>query len=142
MPQEDIGLRQYIAMLEKDEARLKVDLGEVRIAKAHAQRILVERGIDRAVLPSIGISIPENGTMPYAGLGNQAAALKFLKDTGRSAHTSEICDALKRGGIESRAKDFPTSIFGSLKRLVKMGDVDKVGRSQWIVKDGGSNPLV
>ena len=76
MPQEDIGLRQYIAMLEKDEARLKVDLDEVRIAKAHAHR---------AVLPSIGISIPENGTMPYAGLGNQAAALKFLKDTGRSA---------------------------------------------------------
>ena len=139
MSQGDMGLLQYVAELERDEARLRKDLDEVRIAKTHAQRILKAGRTQNAVIPSdfnaathaVGDEAPIGDTPPYRGLGNEDAIIKLLDDGkhGRMS-TSEIAAALKKGGLGSQATNLPATIFGALKRLKGKGKVVKLGEGR------------
>ena len=138
MSQEDMGLRQYIAELARDEARLSKDLAEVRIAKAHAQRIVKESStqrvgipVDHNVVTRVGDEIPEGDFQPYQGLGNEGAIMKLLHDgERRPMSTRQITEALNMGGLESEATNLPATIFGALKRLKRKGKVVKLGEGR------------
>ena len=131
MSQEDIGLRQYVAELARDEARLTKDLAEVRIAKAHAQRFGKASRVDHNVVTRIGDEIPEGDSQPYQGLGNEAAIMKLLHDDERGPmSTRQIVKALKMGGLESEATNLPATLFGALKRLKGKGKVVKLGKAR------------
>ena len=130
MLQQDIGLSQYIAVLEEDESRLQKELDEIRIAKNHALRIREENSI-----PPPGTTVLEDTTKPYRGMGNESAVLKLLStSTSGPMKTSDISNTLEKGGLESEAKNLQANIFGTLRRLSKKGSVTKIGdgrRTRW-----------
>ena len=151
MSQEDMGMLQYIAELERDEARLTKDLGEVRIAKAHAQRIVKASRTQKVVIPidsnvvtGVGNETPGGDSQPYRGLGNEGAIMKLLHDgERRPMSTRQITEALKMGGLESEATNLPATIFGALKRLKGKGKVVKLGegrRIRWAAPSSVSLP--
>lgn len=144
MPDRGIGLLQYVARLEKDKARLERELEEISIALNHAQRVIQEGGIRKAELPGSEptngqpVEEPKDATLPFRGLGNESAIVKLLKSTDRGPlKTAQIGELLEEGGLESEAKNLTATLFGSLKRLVKKGEVVKVGegrRTRWVAK--------
>jgi hypothetical protein len=135
-----MGLREYLADLEEQERRLEALIQEIRIAKAHARKTLERRAppsrppaIEAA--PAVQADKPEEsakvgGFGPYAGMGNEEAALAYLRKVGRPAKTSDISNALQRGGIGSEAKNFQAAMFGALRRLVEKGAIRKVGEGR------------
>ncbi len=138
MSHADMGLVDYVRRLVEREDRLERELVEVRIARAHAERELASaRPTEGRPTPvAAPVAAPHaNGNAPYVGMGNEAAALAYLRGESIPRKTAEIARALEAGGLESEAKNLQAALFGSLKRLVNRGEVKKVGegrRMRWV----------
>ena len=137
----DMTLQQYVTALERAEedtqraiSELQSKLAEIQIAKKHARAIAADSGIsvsraqkakenDTVELPSV--------EQPYRGMSNPDAALAYLKQVGTPQKTAQIARALEKGGIGTDAKNFPATIFGTMRRLVEEGRAVKVGTGLW-----------
>lgn len=136
MAKADMGLLQYIATLEGQVREHSEALEEMKIALAHARRIMDERGV-RAELPGAKKSgVPEETANvtdgPYTGIGLQEATHRYLVSIGRPQKTPEIRDGLLHGGLETKAENLHSTVFTSLSRLVEKGKVEKVGIGLWV----------
>jgi len=138
MPQQDIGLLQYIAEQEEKRDRLKKELKDLDVVIQHARQRAETGDIRKAILPPGAASEPIDTPKPegpYVGMGNEAAVLRCLQSAGKGLTTDDVCKALKAGGIESKAKNFHTAIFSALSRLVGQGKARKMGRgsrARWV----------
>lgn len=88
-----------------DQERRRID-GMIEFAQ--------ERSTGRATAESPGRATEFDG--PYVGLSLVQATVKYLKTIGSSATTREICDALPRGGYETKARKFFNNVYGTLNR--------------------------
>ena len=129
----NIGFAEYIAGLERDEARLEKQLVEVRIALAHAQKAQGGPSL-RPALPEPPPAITEGQPKrvgKFAGMSPKKAALAFLRERGKPATTVEIREALQRGGVDSKAKQFHLTLYNTLFRYRKTGDFVNYGEGNW-----------
>lgn len=70
---------------------------------------------------------PSSGA--FLGLSLADATVKYLNISRSPQSTRQICEALKKGGVHSAAKDFYNTMYAVLKRRQKhVGDVVKVGK--------------
>jgi hypothetical protein len=65
-------------------------------------------------------------------MGVEEAALAHLRRVGKMQRTPEVRKAILAGGIETNAKTFNSTVFGSLRRLVEKGLAEKVGAGKWV----------
>ena len=138
MAQTDMGLLQYLAVLENQEQEHLKALEELKIAIAHARRAMEAHGI-RADLPApADNNTPEETAKvadgPYVGMGVEGASLLYLREAGRALKTPQICDGLLSGGLVSTAKNFHSTVFSSLRRLAHKGLIEKVGAGKWCAR--------
>lgn len=141
MSQQDMGLLQLLAELDRREEERQViiaeaqrELAEIQIARNIYRGIAEDAGIKSATLPSGHATTenrPKSGNLTYMDMSNPEATLDFLRTSGKPQKTAQIAKALKKGGIESVAKDYSATIFGTLRRLRADGRVVKVGKGLW-----------
>lgn len=76
------------------------------------------------------------GPGAFLGMSIAGAAKKLLTRERRSMGNVEIADALKRGGLVLNSVD-PVNTIGSVmtRRYKEVGDVVKVGRGTWGLKE-------
>lgn len=131
---DDLGLRQYIAMLEQRASELRGQLDEIQVALKHARKTVGEY-TNKIQLPMPDADEaegePKKDGGPYTGKGVEESALEYLRTVQRTQKTAQVADALLEGGIETEAKNFSSTVFGSLRRLVEKGQVEKVGAGKW-----------
>ncbi|MCH7532966.1 MAG: hypothetical protein IIB36_14590 [Gemmatimonadetes bacterium] len=125
----DMRLLQYVAELDKQGALLKEKLKELEIAKAHAEAVLSAQG--SAILPTGTEARSKTADGPYATMTNPKAIQAFLATAAKPQKTAEIARGLRRGGIGSSASKFDNTVYGTLRRLVEAGVVEKVGPGLW-----------
>ena len=88
--------------------------------------------------------ILEKVTTGYENLTLQDAILKLMKETpSKSWKPAALANQLLKEGFKTESKDFLPILFGSLRRLVKKGEVEKIerkhGRPSYKVKEKISN---
>lgn len=137
MPLRDMGLLQYIAMLESQEEEYLKGLEGVRNALAHAKGVMGEHGT-RANLPGT-----EEGTAPeqqakvtdgpYTGLGVEEATYRYLLSVRMPQRTAQVRKGVLLGGLQTTAKSLHSMVFTSLTRLVDKGKIQKLGAGTWVV---------
>ena len=146
MSQRDMGLLQYLAALDREEEMIQQSISEsqralveIQIAKKHARAVVEGGGVRAAKLPQGGNERdegkPNKAHAPYAGMSNPAAALTYLKAVDKPQKTSQIAKALDKGGIDSKAKNFNATMFGTMKRLLKERKVVRVGPGLWALPE-------
>lgn len=140
MSRDNMGLLEYIAELEKEEAKLREVLKENEIAQAHARRVIERGGMVKAVLPSGSPSgqDPEEtakpASGPYSGMGTEQAALLCLQGSPKALKTAGVAERLQEGGIQSEAERFQATVYSALSRLVDKGEIAKIGsgrKTRW-----------
>lgn len=62
-----------------------------------------------------------NGKGVFFGMTIVEAAKKYLKMVNRPASTTEITQALEKGGIQHSSKDFYSSVYAVLRQEVQKG---------------------
>jgi hypothetical protein len=143
MPQGDMGLLQYLAVLDRKAQELRAALAEIEIAAKHARGVIGGGGIIPATLPSPEPEQPEkepnSSNGPYAGMTNPNAAVAFLRTSGKPQKTAAIARALLAGGITTEAKDFSATMFGTMRRLVEDKRVVKAGPGLWAIPGASSD---
>ena len=152
MSQRDMGLLQYLAELGREEEAIQQSiseaqqmLAEIQIAKKHARAVAEGGRIRAAKLPQGGDARtegqPNKADATYADMSNPAAALTYLKAIGKPQKTSQIAKALEKGGIDSKAKNFNATMFGTMKRLFMEGKAVRVGPGLWALPGGAQDEL-
>ena len=131
------GSEHYEAVLkdlEEEQAETESELEELAaqhqaiIERQQELNYLVERLRQRLAARS--------GAGPYAGLAIIEAAAAFLADRGESAATQEITDKIMAGGVESRAANPKTTVYGVLHRDDKNeGVIMKTGAGKWGLRE-------
>lgn len=152
MSQRDMGLLQYLAALDREEEAIQQSISEsqralveIQIAKKHARAVAEGGGIHAIKLPRTADaraeSQPNKADAPYVGMSNPAAALTYLRTIGKPQKTSQIAKALEKGGIDSKAKNFNATMFGTMKRLLKERKVVRVGPGVWALSGQAQDEL-
>ena len=135
MARGDIGLLEYLAVLERQQQEHKAALAELEIAISHARRVMKEESV-RAKLPGADNGVPEERARetggPYVHMGLGEATYRYLVSVGEMQNTAQVRRGLIRGGLVSTAKNLHSTVFTSLKRLVDKGKVEKVGAGEWV----------
>lgn len=124
-----------------------IDPYEAVLADLHAQRAKIDQAIavltslrGGGPLPPVGAAQPENGIVETAGmfLGMSItdATKKLLAMRKTTLGNVEIARALQAGGLAMTSKD-PVNTIGSVltRRFNEVGDVVKVGRGIWGLKE-------
>jgi hypothetical protein len=73
----------------------------------------------------------------FHGLSIPKAAVLFLKMLKQKQKSSEIAIALRRGGIETRSKDFPNQVHAALDRALKVkgAELMKLHDAYWGLRE-------
>lgn len=124
-----------------------IDPYEAVLADLHAQRAKIDQAIavltsirGGGAMPPMGVTAPENGIVETAGmfLGMSItdATKKLLAMRKTTLGNVEISRALQAGGLAMNSKD-PVNTIGSVltRRFNEVGDVVKVGRGIWGLKE-------
>lgn len=137
MSRNDMGLLEYLAWLERQEAELVEKLEEVRVAKKHARRAAEE--MEGADLPSPVVPPTEekpaaDGARPgqFSSMKPRKAARVYLRQRGKPATTVQIRKALEAGNVNTEAEKFHQTLYNTLQRMKrKDGTVVNYGGGLW-----------
>lgn len=97
--------------------------------------IVAATGISKATARAEGVAIVETAGM-FLGLSIVDATKKLLSSRKQTLGNAEIARALQAGGLAMTSKD-PVNTVGSVltRRFNEVGDVVKVGRGIWGLKE-------
>ena len=86
--------------------------------------------IDSAIIPGV-----------FLGMSIVDAAVKLLSNRKKAMSTADIAMALREGGLVMSAKTDAKNMIGSVltRRLEKVGDVERVDRGVWGLKEWSMN---
>jgi hypothetical protein len=136
---ENIDYAAILADLEAKKAALEGAIAAVRSAIAMGAAGQSGDVSAAASSPSGGISSLHNGEVPagaFLGKSIPEAAKLYLAIVKKKQTSKEIAEGLKRGGIESTAKNFFGIVHSILDRTRKSnGGVVKLDRSHWGLTD-------
>lgn len=139
------AVREVIRSLLEDRKNLEDDMREIDITIRRLRKAFPD-AIEHAELPTgdrVGDTPeerPHRSDKPYAGMSNPDAARAYLEAVSGPKKTSEIRKALRRGGVESEAKNFHSTVYTALKRLADDGKIRHLGNGRWAAKEeGGEN---
>lgn len=135
------AVREVIRSLVKDRKDLEDEIREIDITIRRLRKAFPD-AIQTAELPNDPVSrdsdepeeMPYSTDRPYVGMSNPDAAKAYLEATGEPKKTSEVRKALKRGGIESEAQNFHSTVYTALKRLADDGKIRDLGGGVWAPK--------
>ena len=124
-------------MTEIDYAKVLADLIRRREQLDAAIRAISEIvGPDACAGP--GLPEPEGPTSELApgafdGMSLEEAAKAYLRSVSGSRTTAQIEQALRAGGVKTRAKSFYNSVYSVLRResLSAESEIEKAGKSRW-----------
>lgn len=134
MSTSDMGLLEYLAWLERQEAELQRKMDEIRVAKDHARRAAKEM----SGAPTLGDRVEnpkgDRDTVDgkYASMRPRQAALAYLKERGGPATTIQIREALEAGNVKTEAEAFHQTLYNTLQRMAKKDQaVVNYGHGLW-----------
>lgn len=78
---------------------------------------------------------PAERVLIYQRMSAADAAAKYLKSVGIAKGTREIADELKAGGLPTKAKNFYSNLYSTLRRDAERFEMDEETK-KWRLKGG------
>jgi hypothetical protein len=130
---ESIDYSLLIADLEEKRAKLDAALAALRAAQAVGALGI---GVGDSMTMADSVSVVASGDVPvgaFLGKSIPEAAKLCLQMVKRKLTSREIAEYLKKGGIETASKTFPTLVHSILIRASRMNGspIVKLDRSHW-----------
>ena len=123
---EDVDVQAFLTVLRARRARLDDLIAGIEAEFGAAGSDITRVG--EAVSVKLGTSAPAIHPDTFFGLGIGEAAKKYLKMVRRAQRTTDIADAIERGGVKRPSDNALSSI---LVRAAKGREVVKVSRGMW-----------
>lgn len=141
MPDNDkktLDYGMFLADLEAKRAMLEQAIASVRAVMASGALVSVGDSMP-AMADSVSVGL-HGGDVPvgaFLGKSIPEAAKLCLQIVKRKLTSREVAEFLKKGGIETAAKNFPTQVHSILTRAAKShtSPILKLDRSHWGLAD-------
>jgi hypothetical protein len=128
MSTEDIDLNAVITLLEGKRTALDSAINALRAVVTSGAAGPTPDGVmvnvSNPFTASGGSEIPDGA---FHGKSMPAAIKLYLELMRGKKSTREIADGLKKGGLESTSQNFDKTVYATLDRLRKSGDLVKLG---------------